>query len=67
MPGTKVTKVGLVPVTTRFPAALHRDMVRAIEGANQWVDQCDFIREAVREKLDRMNGSSSKSVVRTPA
>ncbi|MDE1822349.1 MAG: hypothetical protein KGJ23_12985 [Euryarchaeota archaeon] len=53
MPGVKVTKVALVPMMIRVPKQSHDEMVIEIEASNRWVDRSDFVREAIREKVER--------------
>ncbi len=51
--GPKIAKVEPKKVSTTMPEDDFDDMVRIIETDRRWVDVADFVRQAVREKVDR--------------
>ena len=40
-------------VNIYFPDGLYDEMVKVMEKANSWINVQEFVREAVKEKVDR--------------
>lgn len=58
--GKKRVGVPSEPVTVLFPAGAHEEMVRLINSERRWFDRQEFIKEAVREKIEREKSKSGK-------
>ena len=51
--GRKRTQVSTEKVTATLPASEHAELVELIESTGRWVDRSDFVRQAIREKVER--------------
>lgn len=51
--GKKRVTVPIERVTVILPTGVHDDMVRLIGSERRWFDRQEFIKEAVREKIER--------------
>ena len=51
--GKKRTRVSVSQVTTTLPSAEHAELVELTEASGRFVDRSDFVRQAIREKVDR--------------
>jgi hypothetical protein len=57
--GRKRVEVQTESVTTKFPAGLHAEMVSLIDREKRWFDRQEFIKEAVREKIERSRAAKA--------
>jgi Arc/MetJ-type ribon-helix-helix transcriptional regulator len=60
--GKKRVDVRVESVTVQFPSGLHDEMVELMRRQVRWFDRQEFIKEAVREKLEREGRNLSVSV-----
>ena len=53
MSGKRRTVAGYQKVGVTLPDGLYEEMIRVIDNERRWVDRVEFIREAIKEKLER--------------
>ncbi|MCI4345877.1 MAG: ribbon-helix-helix domain-containing protein [Thermoplasmata archaeon] len=51
--GKKKIEVANEQVCVRLPAGLYEDLLRVMAAEKRWFDRQDFVKEAVREKIER--------------
>ncbi len=51
--GTKRSDVGYQKVGVTIPDGVYREMIEIVESERRWFDRVEFIREAVKEKIER--------------
>jgi len=53
LPGVKRVNIPTERVTVLIPEGLYAEMVEVMTHEKKWVDRVEFVRQAVREKVDR--------------
>jgi metal-responsive CopG/Arc/MetJ family transcriptional regulator len=53
LPGIKKVNVLSERITVLIPAGLHSEIVNVMTREQKWVDRQEFIRQAIREKVER--------------
>jgi hypothetical protein len=53
LPGVKRVNIPTERVTVLIPEGLYAEMVEVMTRERKWVDRVEFVRQAVREKVDR--------------
>ena len=53
LPGIKKVNVLSERITVLIPAGLHSEIVNVMTREQEWVDRQEFIRQAIREKVER--------------
>jgi metal-responsive CopG/Arc/MetJ family transcriptional regulator len=51
--GKKRSNVDYESVSVSIPRAIHDELIAIIEHDQRWFDRVEFVREAVKEKIDR--------------
>ena len=53
MPGAKKSRVPVEKVTATLPKGMYEEVVAIVREGKSWLSAIDFIRESVKEKLER--------------